>query len=148
MGLEDDLYQEILLEHSKRSEKSGKPSHVTCDARGYNPMCGDNIHVFLDVKEGRIHDVGFEGSGCVISKASASMMADAVRGKTIPEAVAIFEQFREMVTNEGTGTCSDLGDLEALSGVKDYPVRIKCATLAWHALKAALAGEKTEVTTE
>lgn len=162
------LYQEIILDHYKRPRNFRVPDGVTCKAEGYNPLCGDQVTVYLVMDGERVADIAFEGAGCAISTASASLMTEAVKGKTRQEAEALLERFRRLVTSsDGTGRSDDeeasrsprpadstssdveLGKLEALSGVRDYPVRIKCATLPWHALKAALESEEpARVTTE
>jgi nitrogen fixation NifU-like protein len=112
-------------------------------------LCGDNVRIYLSTDEGKVADVRFEGSGCAISTASASLMTEAVKGKTFAEAEAIFREFQQMVTTTGEAIPHpDLGDLEVFAGVREYPVRIKCATLPWHTLRAALQGEAEAVTTE
>jgi nitrogen fixation NifU-like protein len=117
-------------------------------AEGFNPLCGDHFTVYLDLKDGAIHDVGFQGSGCAISKASASMMTQMLKGKTAAEAEDIFTRFHDLVTGHATGDGEDLGKLAVFAGVSEYPLRVKCATLAWHALRAALRGEEQAVSTE
>ncbi|MCL4123135.1 UNVERIFIED_CONTAM: hypothetical protein GTU68_049337 [Idotea baltica] len=109
----------------------------TCQARGFNPLCGDQITLFLKVKDGLIEDISFDASGCAISVASASLMSDLLKGQKVSDAQVMFDKFHEMLT-EGKDGCSSLGDLEALAGVRQFPIRIKCATLAWHALKEGL----------
>lgn len=142
-----DLYQEVILDHNRRPRnfrRIDRPSHA---AEGYNPLCGDRLTVFLTVDDGRIADVAFEGSGCAISKASASLMTDRVKGCTVPEAQDLFARFHRMVTTPPDREVEDLGKLSALAGVREFPIRIKCASLAWHTLKAAL--EQTQrVSTE
>lgn len=145
-----DLYQEIILDHSK----SPKNFHVlkTADrkAEGYNPLCGDRITLYLNLEKGTIQDVGFEGSGCAISKASASMMTQGIKGKTVNEAETLFENFHKMLAGK-PGTVFDLdklGKLAIFSGVSEFPVRVKCATLAWHTLRSALENDRGMVTTE
>jgi nitrogen fixation NifU-like protein len=147
------LYQEVILDHYKRPRNFGKlDEEGVRQVEGYNPLCGDQITVFLDVEGGRIQKVRFEGVGCAISTASASLMTEAVEGKTVEEARELFDRVHHMVTEEGKepdeALEGELGKLEALSGVREYPVRIKCATLAWHALKAALEDREDTVTTE
>ncbi len=149
-----DLYQEIILDHGKSPRNFRKVEDSAHQAKGYNPLCGDSVQVFLAIDgEGRIVDAAFQGRGCAISIASASLMTDAVKGKTVDEARALFEQFRHLVTADGDhGHDHDpeaLGALVALGGVRQYPSRVKCATLAWHTMVSAAAGEmKTPVTTE
>ncbi|HVS15230.1 MAG TPA: SUF system NifU family Fe-S cluster assembly protein [Thermoanaerobaculia bacterium] len=137
------LYQEVILDHYKRPRNFGPLAGADRHADGYNPLCGDRVSVHLKLgADGTIEGVSFEGSGCAISTASASLMTEAVAGKSAREALALQDRFHRVLTGQnGEVDLSDLGKLEALSGVRDYPVRIKCATLAWHALKAALEGE-------
>ena len=144
-----ELYQEILLEHNSKPRNFRKMEGATQSAEGFNPLCGDMITVFLDVSDGVITDVSFQGSGCAISRASASMMTQSVKGKTTQEAGETFEAFRLMLTDLDAELDYDtLGDLESLSGVIEFPTRIKCAVLAWHTLRAALDGQTEGVTTE
>ncbi|MEW6367138.1 MAG: Fe-S cluster assembly sulfur transfer protein SufU [Acidobacteriota bacterium] len=145
-----DLYQEIILDHNKRPRNYGKPEGANRLAEGHNPLCGDHFTVYLNVEDGLIRDVGFQGSGCAISKASSSLMSSILKGKTVAEAEALFERFLEMVKGRlhSPDQIEKLGKLAALSGVCDYPARVKCATLAWHAMQAALKGEGEKVTTE
>ena len=133
-----DLYQEVILDHNKRPRNFRVlecPSH---SAEGYNPLCGDRLTLTLTVEDGRVTDVGFQGSGCAISKASASLMTDAIKGKPVDDVKALFERFHRMVTTPPDVSVEDLGKLSVLSGVREFPVRVKCASLAWHTLKAAL----------
>lgn len=144
-----ELYQEVILDHNKRPRNRGKLDKATSSAEGHNPLCGDNVTVYLNTKDGRVENVTFEGSGCAISTASASLMTEAIKGKTLEEVEAVFREFQQMVT--ATGEVEEhpqLGDLEVLAGVREYPVRIKCATLPWHTLCAALKGEDSKVSTE
>jgi SUF system NifU family Fe-S assembly protein len=145
-----ELYQEVILEHSKAPRNYRRPAGTNRTAEGYNPLCGDHFTVFLDMEGDAIRDVGFEGSGCAISKASASMMTQSLKGKTRAEAERLFGQFHGLVTGENGASAngSDLGKLKVFSGVSKYPARVKCATLAWHALQSALEGEQKPVTTE
>jgi len=142
-----DLYQEVILEHSKKPRNYRVPDTVNHKAEGYNPLCGDHFTVYLDVKDGAIQDLGFQGAGCAISKASASMMTQMLKGKTTTEAEAVFEKFHDLVTGRGDGG-EELGKLAVFAGVSEFPLRVKCATLAWHALRAALRGEQEAVSTE
>ena len=145
----NDLYQEILLEHNSKPRNFRKMEGATQSAEGFNPLCGDMITVFLAVSDGVITDVSFQGSGCAISRASASMMTQSVKGKTTQEAEETFDAFRLMMTDLNAELDYEtLGDLESLSGVIEFPTRIKCAVLAWHTLRAALAGQTEQVTTE
>jgi len=144
-----ELYQEVILDHNKRPRNRGKLEEPTSSAEGHNPLCGDNVKVYLQTKDGRVEGIAFEGSGCAISTASASMMTEAIKGKTLDEIEVVFREFQQMVTATGEADeHPDLGDLVVLAGVREYPVRIKCATLPWHTLHAALQGEETKVSTE
>lgn len=134
-----ELYQEVILDHNKRPRNRGSLPEPTHEADGFNPLCGDQIHLELSVREGRIADVRFEGQGCAISTASASLMTQAVKGKTLAEAEALFEDIQAMLTRPDAEPAGD-EELAALSGVREYPVRIKCAALPWHALRQALQG--------
>ena len=147
MGDLSDLYQEVILDHNRRPRNYGileRPSH---HAEGFNPLCGDRLDLFLNIEAGRIADVGFQGSGCAISRASASLMTDAVKGRSVDEARELFERFHRMVTTPLERGVEDLGKLSVFSGVREFPVRVKCASLAWHTLKAAL-DRKEKTTTE
>jgi nitrogen fixation NifU-like protein len=141
-----DLYQQVILDHSKSPRNFRVLPPPVATAQGRNPICGDNYTVFLKLNGDRIEDVGFQGSGCAISKASASVMTDTVKGKTKSEALELFEKFHEVVTT-GRMDMPEAGRLAAFAGVHKFPARVKCAILSWHALKAALEGA-TEVTTE
>ena len=146
----DELYQEVVLDHSRRPRNFGKLDDANRTKEGFNPLCGDQITLYLSVDDGMITDVGFQGVGCAISKASSSMMTESVKGKSRGEAEKIFEAFRNMVTQQSDGDIDvdTLGDLEVLGGVSKYPARIKCATLSWHTLHAALTEEEEPVSTE
>jgi nitrogen fixation NifU-like protein len=145
-----ELYQEVILDHNKRPRNFRVPDPVNRKAEGYNPLCGDKITVFLYIEGDIIKDLGFQGTGCAISKASASMMTDALKGKTMAEANAFFDQFHAMVTAPATTEvkADALGKLAVLSGVREYPMRVKCASLAWHTMKAAMTAEHEVVSTE
>jgi len=136
-----DLYQEVILDHNRRPRNFHAIAGATHSAEGYNPLCGDRLTLYVQVEGDRIIDVAFEGSGCAISKASASLMTEAVKGQTLADARALFERFHEMVTAPTEQPVVDLGKLTALAGVREFPVRVKCASLAWHTLKAALTRE-------
>lgn len=143
-----DLYQEVILDHNRRPRnfrRIEKPSH---HADGYNPLCGDRVSLFVQVAGERIEDVAFEGSGCAISKASASLMTDRLKGCTVEEARDLFQRFHRMVTTPPDAPVEDLGKLSALAGVREFPVRVKCASLAWHTLKAALDRAPAAASTE
>ena len=138
----------MILDHNKRPRNRRALPDATNKSEGHNPLCGDQVTVFLKTEDGRVTDIAFEGQGCAISTASASLMTEAVKGKTLEEAEAIFREFQTMVTSpDSDEEHPALGELQALAGVKDYPVRIKCATLPWHTLNAALMGGG-KVTTE
>jgi nitrogen fixation NifU-like protein len=135
-----ELYQQVILDHNKKPRNFRKVENANRSAEGFNPLCGDQLTVYLDVEDDLVKDVGFEGSGCAISKAAASMMTQAVKGKSKEDAENLFKEFHSMVTgelNEETDENS-LGHLKIFAGVRDFPVRVKCATLAWHTLHAAL----------
>jgi nitrogen fixation protein NifU and related proteins len=144
-----DLYQEMILDHGRHPRNFGPLQTANRNSEGHNPLCGDHIEVHATVdKDGRIQDVRFEGHGCAISTASASLMTDAVKGKTVEEAKHLFEHFHDLLTKDGAVADEDLDKLMVLEGVKDFPTRIKCATLAWHTLNAALENADEPVTTE
>jgi len=147
-----DLYQEVILDHNKQPRNFHKLPDATCSAEGYNPLCGDHLTVYLQLEDGVIRDISFEGSGCAISKASASLMTTSLKGKSAAEAETLFEEFHHLVT--GTDGTADgaarppLGKLEVFAGVREFPTRVKCASLAWHTLHAALQGKQRAVSTE
>ena len=144
-----DLYQEVVLDHGKRPRNFGPLEGATHRAEGLNPLCGDRITVFAKLEGGALREARFEGSGCAISKASASVMTGAVKGKTPAEIDTLFDRFHRLVTEgPAPGDEEALGKLAVFSGVHDYPTRVKCASLAWHALRAALAGQGVPVSTE
>lgn len=143
------LYQEVILDHNKRPRNFRILETADHHADGYNPLCGDKVSVYLKTENGRISDVTFQGSGCAISTASASLMTETLKGKTLQEAEALFEQFHDLVTGKGVaGHPEDLGKLAVFSGVCDYPARVKCATLVWHTLRSALRGEREATSSE
>jgi nitrogen fixation NifU-like protein len=145
-----DLYQDVILEHSKTPRNYREQPAANHKAEGFNPLCGDRFTVYVTLDGNTISDVSFQGSGCAISKSSASMMTQSVKGKTLAEAEKIFERFHEMVTGHApaSGKESELGKLTVFSGVSEFPIRVKCATLAWHTLNAALEGKQDAVSTE
>ena len=146
-----DLYQEVILDHSKRPRNFHAMPEADRKAEGYNPLCGDRETVFLDLDGEVLKDVSFQGAGCAISTASASMMTESVKGRTRGEAEALFARFHDLITGsngEKAGGGPELGKLAVFSGVREYPVRVKCATLPWHTLKAALDGAGAPVSTE
>lgn len=144
-----ELYQEVILDHNRRPHNFGALSHANHHAEGHNPLCGDRITVHLDVEGGVIRGVTFEGAGCAISRASASLMTDAVKGKPIGEAEKLFEEFHRMVTSGADEEMeAALGKLAVFCGVREFPARVKCASLAWHTLHAALESKEKAVSTE
>lgn len=144
-----ELYQEVILDHSKNPRNFKELEESTHSAKGHNPLCGDRLHLYLMLEDGAIRDVCFQGAGCAISTASASMLTEMVKGKTQEQAEKIFEQFHQLLTgSDDVPSDESLGKLAVFSGVRDYPVRVKCATLAWHTLKAALAKDGAAASTE
>jgi nitrogen fixation protein NifU and related proteins len=150
-----DLYQEVILEHSKAPRNYRELAGSNHKAEGYNPLCGDHFTVYLDLENGdtegaKIRDISFQGSGCAISKASASMMTQSLKGKTRAEAEKLFDRFHKLVTGHlpADDSHNDLGKLSVFGGVSEFPVRVKCATLAWHTLRAALEGQAEPASTE
>ncbi|HWC95367.1 MAG TPA: SUF system NifU family Fe-S cluster assembly protein [Candidatus Sulfopaludibacter sp.] len=145
----DDLYQEIILDHSKRPRNCRAMEDANRKAEGYNPLCGDKLKLFIKVEDEIVKDVSFVGSGCAISTASASLMTESLKGKTRDEALKLLDKFHELLTTD-TPVSKDLGKLVVFCGVRDYPARVKCATLAWHTLKSALTANAPDpvVTTE
>lgn len=142
-----ELYQEVILDHNKRPRNYRVAEPHTHHADGYNPLCGDKVTIYADVEDGVVKDLSFQGEGCAISTASASILTEAIKGKTLEEAQALFEQFHDLVTLDDAEAGPELGKLAVLAGVKDYPNRVKCATLAWHTLHAALENRES-VSTE
>ena len=148
-----DLYQEVILDHNRKPRNFQKLKDADHQADGYNPLCGDKVTVYLSMDGDRLRDISFEGSGCAISKASASMMTEALKGKTLAEIRVLFGAFHYLITGQpgscsGDGGMPDLGKLVVFSGVREFPVRVKCATLAWHTLRAALENVHETATTE
>jgi nitrogen fixation protein NifU and related proteins len=145
-----DLYQEVVLDHGRRPRNYGKLEGANREGAGFNPLCGDELKLYLRVEGGHIQDIRFEGSGCAISKASASLMTTVLKGKPVDEAEALFEKFHHMVTHsaEERPDPAQLGKLAALAGVSEFPTRVKCASLAWHTLKAALREQGAAISTE
>ncbi|HET6347330.1 MAG TPA: SUF system NifU family Fe-S cluster assembly protein [Myxococcota bacterium] len=143
-----DLYQELILDHNARPHNFGAMAQATHQAEGYNPLCGDQVVVYLRLDGDVITDVRFDGKGCAISKASASLMTDHLKGKKIDQAQALFRRFHALVTGDGDGGNAELGKLAAFSGVREFPMRVKCATLAWHTLRQALDHKTDVVSTE
>ncbi len=144
-----DLYQQVIVDHNRHPRHRGKPAHHTHEAAGNNPLCGDRITVYVQVEDGVIRDIGFEGAGCAISTASASLMTGAVVGKPVAEAERLFTAFHEMVVSpDAPADPRALGKLAAFAAVRGFPARVKCANLAWHTLHAALQASGASVSTE
>lgn len=145
-----DLYQEVILDHNRRPRNYGVLPDATRTSQGHNPLCGDRLTLYLKIDQDRIAGISFEGSGCAISKASASLMTDAVKGASVSDALGLFERFHAMITTPPDRPVDEepLGKLAALAGVRVFPVRVKCASLAWHTLKAALSGAGGTIKTE
>ena len=145
-----ELYQQVILDHNRKPRNFRRLASPTEGAEGYNPLCGDRVTVEIVREDELIRDIGFQGSGCAISRASASMMTANLKGKTVAEAEEVFERFRAMLTESqpGEGALAQLGKLAVFAGVREFPSRIKCATLPWHTLHAALAGKTEPVSTE
>jgi len=145
-----ELYQELIIDHSKRPRNFKVLETANRKLEGYNPLCGDKITLFLELEHDRVKNVSFQGSGCAISTASASVMTESVKGKTLAEVEALFEVFHQMVMGKppAAGNAPELGKLVVFSGVSEFPARVKCATLAWHTLHAALQGKGDTVSTE
>ncbi len=144
-----ELYQEMILDHGRNPRNARLPEAWNREGRGHNPLCGDRIHLRLEVgDDGRITSIGFDGSGCAISTASASAMTEVVQGKTVEEIHALFETFHDVVTGKAEPDPERLGKLVVFAGVAAYPMRVKCASLPWHTLEAALAGQDEAVRTE
>lgn len=143
----DDLYQEIIIDHSRRPRNFRPLEDANRLAEGYNPLCGDRCKIFLKEADGVIEKIGFQGAGCAISTSSASLMTEALKGRTVAEAAELLERFLALVTQDQDAP-ADLGKLVVFSGVREFPVRVKCATLAWHTLRAALRDGQEVVSTE
>jgi nitrogen fixation NifU-like protein len=145
-----ELYQQVILDHNKKPRNFRKLEDATRTVEGFNPLCGDQLTLYVNLEGDRITDIGFQGSGCAISRASASMMTDSLKGKTIAEADVLFEGVHRMLTTDRSEEVSTegLGKLAVLSGVREFPTRVKCASLSWHALRNALKGEGGKVSTE
>jgi len=144
------LYQEMILDHNRRPRNFRKMEGASREAKGYNPLCGDKLILYLKMDGDKISDISFEGSGCAISTASASILTEVIKGKTRAEAEALFDAFHDLVTGKGhgNGTGPQLGKLAVFSGVSEFPARVKCASLAWHTLHSALSGAGEVTSTE
>ena len=147
MSYLNDLYQEVILDHSKNPRNCNALPEANRKAEGYNPLCGDKVTVYLKLEDGIVQDISFEGVGCAISTASASLMTEVLKGKSVMEVEALFGSFHSLVTGKG-GEPEQLGKLAVFHGVSEFPVRVKCATLVWHTLKAALQEKQQAVSTE
>jgi len=145
-----ELYQQVILDHNKSPRNFKKLESANRTAEGYNPLCGDKIDIFLDVEGDIVKNISFQGSGCAISKASASLMSEVVKGKSVQEAKKIFEKFHDLITGKlnEDDNIEELGKLAVLAGVKEFPIRVKCASLAWHTMLSALKNEEKTITTE
>jgi nitrogen fixation NifU-like protein len=144
-----ELYQQVILDHNKNPRNYHEMADASRKVEGYNPLCGDHYTIFVRLDGETIADVSFTGSGCAISKASASVMSSTVKGKRTEEAEGLFDTFHKLVTGDMSGlSAADLGRLAAFSGVSEFPARVKCATLAWHTLRTAIDGQEEKVTTE
>ena len=145
-----ELYQEVILDHTKRPRNFGKLERTSHRAEGFNPICGDAVCINLDVEDGVVKAVSFEGHGCAISTASASLMTEAVKGRSAEEVERLFEKFHALVTSslQSEAEVGNLGKLRVFAGVREFPMRVKCATLSWHTLRAALSESHATVTTE
>ena len=144
-----DLYQEVIVDHNRSPRNFGKIENPLKTLEGFNPLCGDRLTLYLNLDDEQISDIKFDGSGCAISVASASLMTEGVKGKSVREAEAVFTDFHELLTDRNEEIdFGKFGKLAVLAGVRDYPSRVKCATLCWHTLRAVLAGDNAPVTTE
>ena len=144
-----DLYQEVIVDHNRSPRNFGRLDNADRKLEGFNPLCGDRLMLYVKLDDDRITDISFDGSGCAISVASASLMTDAMKGKTIAEAEITFKNFHDLVTSDDADINFDtLGKLAALGGVRNYPTRVKCATLCWHTLHSTLEGNESPISTE
>lgn len=145
-----DLYQEVIVDHNRSPRNFGRLDDADKTLQGFNPLCGDKLTLYLKTSGETIDDIAFDGTGCAISVASASMMTDAVKGKTLDAAAALFSEFHGLITsdNANADNGAQLGKLAALAGVRDYPARVKCASLCWHTLRSVIRGDEQPVSTE
>ena len=143
-----DLYQEVILDHNRNPRNFGPLEDADLCADGHNPLCGDKLSIAVNVVDGVVTDIRFEGSGCAISKASASLMTEGIKGRTLDEARKLFDRFHQLVTDRSVPPDEELGKLAVFAGVRDYPARVKCAILAWHTLRAAVDDNQDVVSTE
>ncbi len=148
-----ELYQEVILDHGREPRNFGKPEAANHHAHGHNPLCGDKVTVYLEVADGLVKDVGFEGSGCAISMASTSLMTETLKGRSVEEAHMLFRHFHDLLTGSEDGAGEEVDEdaferLTVLSGVREFPMRVKCATLCWHTMEAAVKGKKMEISSD
>jgi nitrogen fixation NifU-like protein len=143
-----ELYQEVILDHQKRPRNFRAIADADRTLEGYNPLCGDKLTVYVKLDGDVVKDISFQGAGCAISTASASMMTESLKGKTLAEADALFKSFHDLVTGQASRGTAPLGKLTVFAGVREFPVRVKCATLAWHTMHSALEGQHDPVSTE
>jgi nitrogen fixation protein NifU and related proteins len=143
-----DLYQELILDHNAKPRNFGKLAGATAHCEGYNPLCGDRLTVYVTMQDDRVADIRFDGSGCAISKASASLMTTSLKGKTRAEAEALFQRFHDLLTVDTAVPPEELGKLAVFAGVREFPMRVKCATLSWHTARGAITGEGAGATSE
>ena len=145
-----ELYQQVILDHNKSPRNFRKPEHANHSAEGYNPLCGDRIDIYLELENGIVKDIGFQGSGCAISKASASLMSSIIKGKTKKEAEILFNKFHDLITGKlgDEPDIEELGKLAVFAGVREFPARVKCASLAWHTMLSAITNEERIISTE
>jgi len=143
-----DLYQEVILDHNRNPRNCYIMDGASCTADGHNPLCGDIVKVYLRIENGIIEEISFQGQGCAICTASTSLMTESVQGKSVEEAQGLFDEFHQMLTGVAEEQGVVLGKLQVFEGVREYPVRVKCATLAWHTLNAAMEEKKEDVSTE
>lgn len=143
-----DLYQEVIVDHSRHPRNFREGGAEATKADGYNPLCGDRVTIWLEMDGDRVKDVSFRGNGCAISTASASLLTEVLRGKSRDEAERLFTSFHDLVTGKGGTSGAELGKLAVFAGVQEYPARVKCASLAWHTMKNALAADPTPAKTE
>lgn len=143
-----DLYQQVIVDHNRNPRNFGVLENANSTLEGFNPLCGDKLTLYLNIQDDKIEDISFDGSGCAISVASASLMTDMMKGKTKAEATELFNQFHDLVMSEDEIDFDQFGKLAALAGVRDYPSRVKCATLCWHTLNSSLEGSDEAVSTE
>ena len=143
-----ELYQETILDHNREPRNFKVLDKATHHAEGFNPLCGDKVHIYLDIADGKIREVSFQGSGCAISKSSASIMTTVLKDKTITEALSLYKKIHQLLTGDDLIDTESLGKLAVFAGVKEFPARVKCASLAWHTLRAAIENSQNTISTE